>query len=460
MKSGVRNTAQRLLCNTRPGPVRGPSRWLVLLALYGTLTSTSLTADDWPHWMGPQRDNVWRETGLLDKFPAGGPKVVWRTPIAGGYAGPAVSQGKLVVQDYVTADNVKVDNFERQSFTGTERVLCLDEQTGKILWKHEYPVKYTVSYPSGPRCTPTFDGEHVYTLGTEGHLFCFKVATGEIVWSKDLVQEYNTKTALWGYASHPLIDGEKLICVVGGEGSHAVAFNKKTGKELWRSLSAPEQGYCPPVIVELGGLRQLLLPTPTALNAVDPETGKLYWTTPYEASNGSIIMTPVQSGNHIYLAGFSNKNLLVEVAADGRSIKEVVYRDLLRKGISPVNVQPFLIDDALYGFDQNGMLICMDLKSGERLWQTAKPFNSERPVGSGTAFIVKQGDRFWMFNELGELMIVRLSREGFEELDRVKVIDQTNTAFGREVVWSMPAFANKRAYIRNDAEIICVDLSK
>ncbi len=111
-------------------------------------------ADDWPQWMGPKRDNVWREDGILEKFPTGGPKVVWRTPIAGGYAGPAVSGGKVFVTDYVTAADVAIPNFYRKEFSGTERVLCLDQKTGKVQWKHEYPVKYTISYPAGPRCTP------------------------------------------------------------------------------------------------------------------------------------------------------------------------------------------------------------------------------------------------------------------------------------------------------------------
>ena len=186
-------------------------------------------AEDWPQWMGPGRDNVWRESGIVDKFPEGGPKILWSAPVAGGYAGPGVAAGRVVITDYVTADDVKVANFERKQFSGVERVLCLDEATGREVWKHEYPVQYTMSYPSGPRCTPILHAGKVYTLGGEGNLICFDLGRGEVIWQKDLVREYNTKTALWGYASHPLIDGQKLICLVGGEGSHVVAFDKDTG---------------------------------------------------------------------------------------------------------------------------------------------------------------------------------------------------------------------------------------
>lgn len=413
--------------------------------------------DDWPQWMGPQRDNVWRETGVLEKFPERGPTVLWRTPVAGGYAGPAVVDGRVFLMDYVTADDVKVDNFDRKSSTGTERVLCLDEQTGEVKWKHEYPVTYTISYPAGPRCTPTVDGGRVYALGAEGHLNCLDAATGEVIWSKDFCAEYKTKTALWGYASHPLVDGDNLICVVGGEGSHAVAFDKNTGEEKWRALSAPEQGYSPPTIVEAGGVRQLLLLRPNAVGAVNPETGAEYWSLPYEATSGSIIMSPVVSGNYLYVGGYNNKSLLLELAHD-KPAAEIVWRDRIASAISPVNVQPFADDGVLYGFDQKGVLRAVDLASGEKLWETAQPVN-ERPLYSGTALFVRNGDRTWMFVETGDLVVARMNRDGFEEVDRAHVIEPTNNAFGRDVVWSMPAFANRRAYIRNDEECVCVDLA-
>lgn len=437
------------------------TRQLFLSAFFSAvlLGTTSGHADDWPQWMGPQRDNVWRESGIIEKFPAGGPKVLWRTPIAGGYSGPAVAGGKVFITDYVTADNVKVDNFKREEFSGTERVLCLNEANGDVLWTHEYPVKYTVSYPAGPRCTPVVDGNKVYTLGTEGHLFCFDVQSGDVLWSKNFLQDYKTKTALWGYASHPLIDGDKLICIVGGEGSHAVAFNKVTGTEIWRTLSAPEQGYSPPTIIEHAGLRQLILLRPNAVSAVNPETGIEYWSVPYEATNGSVIMSPIQQDNLLYCAGYSNKNMLIEMAADGKGA-QVLWEELPKSAISPVNVQPIRVDGMVFGFDQSGMLYGMDLKSGDRVWGTATPLGSERPQGSGTAFIVRNGDNFWMFNELGELLITRLTPTGYTEIDRVRVIDQTNNAFGREVVWSMPAFANRRIYVRNDREIICLDVAR
>jgi outer membrane protein assembly factor BamB len=435
------------------------------LPLYVALIITSLPitsrADDWPQWMGSKRDNVWRETGLLEKFPAGGPRVVWRIPVGGGYAGPAVANGKLFVTDYVTDDNVKVDNFDRNESTGIERVWCLDEATGKEKWHHEYPVRYTMSYPAGPRCTPNVDGDKVYTLGGEGNLICFEIETGKVVWQKNLPKEYGTKTALWGYASHPLIDGNKLICLAGGDGTHVVAFDKNTGAEIWKSSSAPEQGYSPPTIIEAAGKRQLLLVRPSAFSSVDPENGREYWSVPYEATSGSVIMSPVRWGKNVYVGGYSNKSLLVSLGEDPSQV-EIEWRDKPQHGISPVNVQPFVSEGVMYGFDQNGRMYAVELPSGKRLWETTEPI-SKRPVYSGTAFIVRQGDsgdRYWMFTENGDIIIANLTPKGYEEIDRAHVIERTNNAFGREVVWCMPAFANKRMYVRNDSECICVDLAK
>lgn len=297
-------------------------------------------ADEWPHWMGPNRDNVWREDGLVDRFPKEGPKVLWRTPVENGYAGPSVAQGKVFVSDFASDANVKVDNFARKQFAGTERFFCLDEATGKVLWKTEHTVTYSISYPAGPRCTPAVDGDRVYFLGGEGNLSCIEIASGKVVWSKELKTEYKTTSALWGYAAHPLIDGNKLITLVGGEGSHVVAFDKLTGKEIWKSLTSKEQGYSPPTIIEAGGARQLILLRPDAVTAIDPETGREYWSIPYTATSGSIIMSPIKLGDYLYVAGYSSKSLLLKLDRSKPAANEE-WRDKTRAAFSPVNVQPF-----------------------------------------------------------------------------------------------------------------------
>lgn len=431
----------------------------MILGLVALLqVSERAIAEDWPNWMGPNRDNLWNIAKPPQSLPSGSLKAKWTAPVAGGYSGPAVVGNRIYVTDLVTKADAKVDNFGRKSFDGTERVLCFDANTGKAIWKHEYNVTYAISYPAGPRCTPVVDGGNVYTLGAEGDLFCFEAQTGKVVWSRKLKDDYKTNSALWGYAAHPLIDGDNLITLAGGDGSHTVCLNKKTGKEVWRFGTAPEQGYSPPSIITAGGVRQLILPNPTAINSVDPATGKLYWTLPYDASNGSIIMVPIQVGKYLFVAGYSDKNLLIELDATSPKAKEV-WRNVAKKALSPVNVQPMAIGDVVYGMDQSGEMIAFKVDTGERLWETSKPIG-RRPLGSGTAFLVRSGDLFYLFNELGELVVAKMNPQGYEEISREKIIEQTNNAFGREVVWCPPAFANGCIYVRNDEKLICVPLTK
>ncbi|MCU0703696.1 MAG: PQQ-like beta-propeller repeat protein [Fimbriiglobus sp.] len=433
------------------------------LALAASLIAAPFAvADDWPHWMGPKRDNVWYETGIVEKFPQGGPKKVWTFPVAGGYSGPAVAAGKVFVTDYQkqTGDTDE-GNFQRKETSGKEGVYCLDAKTGKKVWEHHYDVKYAISYPVGPRCTPTVDGDRVYTLGAEGKLICFQAADGKVLWEKDLKAEYKTKSPLWGYSAHPLIDGDKLITLAGGEGSHVVAFDKKTGKEIWKAETDSDPngfGYVPPSIITAGGKRQLILVGPGSLKGLDPDTGKRYWKQDYKADSGSVIMTPIVSGDYLYFGGYRSKNILLKLATD-KPDATTEWRDKKGMGVHAVNVQPFLHDGLIYGFDESGKLFAVELPSGKRVWESTDVIGYAK--GSDTAFIIKNGDRFFFFTETGDLVIGKLDKAGFTELDRAKgLIELTQTAFGRKVVWCQPAFADKKMFVRNDKELVCFDLAK
>lgn len=434
----------------------------VLLAVAGSVgLAGAAGAADWPQWMGPNRDNVWAEDGIVDTLPKDGPKVVWRAPVTVGYAGPAVALGKVFCQEYKSGTDLGEDNFKRKEATGTETIFALDQATGKRAWEHSYPVRYTISYPAGPRCTPTVAGTKVYFLGAEGLLTACDAATGKVAWQKDLKAAYKTKSALWGYAAHPLVDGQKLITLAGGTGSHIVALDKDTGDEIWKSQTQPEQGYSPPLLTTAAGVRQLIVPGPAAVRGLDPDTGKQLWTTPYEATSNSIIMTPVRVGDYVFVGGFRNKSLLLKLTADKPGV-EVVSKDAAGKFISPVNVQPFAVDGAVYGVDGDGALTGFEPPSGDRLFTTAAPFAGDKPEPTASAFFVRQGaaGRVWAFTDKGDLVLGKLSKTGFEELGRSHLLDPTGSAFGRKIVWSVPAFADRKVYARNDKELVAFDLAK
>jgi outer membrane protein assembly factor BamB len=168
-------------------------------------------------------------------------------------------------------------------------------------------------------------------------------------------------------------------------------------------------------------------------------------------------MTPVLSGEHLFVGGYNAKSTLLKLTADKPGV-EVVWQNKKDHGMSPINVQPFLIDKVLYGYDDNGKMYAVELPSGKRLWESLGPVGTETK-GSETAFMVKNGDRFFFFADTGHIVIGKLTPKGYEEISRAKVLDQTNAAFGRKVVWCAPAYADKKAFIRNDKEIICVDLA-
>lgn len=217
--------------------------WARLAGLLIAMThAAAARADDWPQWLGPQRDGVWRETGIVETLPAEGLRHRWRTEIGAGYAGPAVANNRVFVLDCNLPPGItNVAHAPEQGgeIPGTERVLCFDEADGRLLWKIEYVVTYTVSYAAEPRATPPIDGDRVYALGAEGHFHCLAVMDGRKIWSRELTKDFAIKTPMWGFAGHTLIDGDRLICLVGGPGSVAVAFDKHTGRKLWRALDAP-----------------------------------------------------------------------------------------------------------------------------------------------------------------------------------------------------------------------------
>jgi len=431
------------------------------LVLTGLFIASAARADDWPQWMGPNRNDIWAETGILEKFPKDGPKVLWRKPVAGGYSGPAVANGKVYVTDYVTDGDVKKEVFDRTNFKGKERIQCFDAVKGDLIWKHEYPCNYTVSYPIGPRATPTIADGKVYMLGTEGDLLCLDADKGGVIWQKDFKKDYGAKTPIWGFCGHPLVDGKKVVVIVGGENSCVVAFNKDDGKEIWKALNAEQPGYSSPIIVNAGGTRQLLVWHATSINSLNPETGAKYWAVPLSAEYKMSIMAPQQSGDYLFTSGINDKSVLLKLASDKPAVTEV-WRGKKSNSVYPVNMTPLIDKGTIYGVNQPGQMVAVDMMSADRKWETTDPvtgINSKR-ADSATAYLVKNGDRFFIFNEKGELVIAKLTPEKYEEIDRAKLLTPTSVAFGRDVAWSHPAFANKCIFARNDKEIICVSLAK
>ena len=436
------------------------------------LPTSLVSADDWPQWLGPGRDGVWAEDGIVESLPDDGPPLIWKAEIGSGYSGPAVAQGRVIVLDRIAApqtgeeeylhegDVPQNSNFVRRRLPGRERVVCLNEADGSVLWTHEYDCPYSTAttYAIGPRATATIADELVYTVGAEGDLYCLRLSDGSVVWSKNYREDYGVSVPVWGIASPPLVDDNRLICTVGGQDSTCVAFDRKTGEQLWQSMSAREPGYSAPVIRNIGGHRQLLCWDSSNLSALSPETGEVIWQVPFESTFAMSVATPQVEGQRVFVMCFNGKSAMVEVAEDGQSAK-LVWSGRRTSGIDGVHNTPQIVNGHVYGCGNGGRYICADLLTGRRLWFTFDAVSAARPIPWGNVFTVRNADQFFLSNDKGELIIAKLTPQGFTEVSKAKLIEPTHNIGSRTLVWSHPAFANRRIYLRNDKEIRCYSLA-
>ena len=436
------------------------------LVAAGICATATVAAEDWKQWRGAGRLGVWHETGIVDEFPDSGLKVKWRTPIRNGFSGPAVADGRVFVTDWV-------EDPESRTIDGTERALALDEQTGEELWSYSWGATYRAlmaSYAAGPMATPTVDEERVYILGATGLLWCLNVETGAVVWHRNFLAEYDASLPPWGTPAAPLVDGEKLITIVGGEpDALVVAFDKRTGAELWRALQVTGGSSSPPIIYEAGGVRQLIIWHTAALASLNPETGEKYWEEPWESGSSMNVITPLKVDNYLLVSEFYNGSLMMQLGTDGPTAR-MIWKGSSRSempnetdGLHTVITPPVIIDDYLYGVGSYGELRGLDARTGERLWMSGEMTPQAR---WGGAFIVRHGDRYFVNNDDGDLIIAQFTPTGYVEIDRTELITATTSAgYGprkrhdRMVNWAHPAYANRHIVHRNAEEIVRASLA-
>jgi outer membrane protein assembly factor BamB len=434
---------------------------ILRFSMVALFASSVAFAEDWPEWRGRGRTGVWNETAILTTFPATGLKVNWRTPIRNGFSGPAVAAGRVFVTDFA----------KQQGNRGVERVLCFDENTGKTLWTREWGADYIglmETYATGPRATPTVDQDRVYVLGSKGKLLCLEVRTGSVLWEKDYQKDYQTEVPVWGMTAAPLVEGDLLICLVGGQpNAKVVAFDKSTGKEIWRSLSSDsEPGYSPPFAITLGGKRQIIIWHPQAVSALEVRSGKVLWEVPFKVDTSLSVATPVLSGLHLLVSSFYNGSMLLkldesspraELVWKGRSKSEIDT-----DGLHPLISTPVILGESVYGICSYGQFRCLDLRTGSRVWETLEV--TKEKARWATGFLVRNGDRFFINNDRGELIIAKLSPQGYQEIGRTALIKPTASPGNRRelgaVNWSHPAYANRQILARNDEEILSASLAE
>ncbi len=248
----------------------------------------------------------------------------------------------------------------------------------------------------------------------------------------------------------------------------AVAFHKDTGKELWRALGAAEPGYCPPVIYTLAGVRQLIIWHPESVNSLNPETGEVYWTQPFKIQSGLSVPMPRElPGDRLFITAFYNGPMMLKIEHGEKPKASLLWKgksnsEVRTDGLHSIMPTPFIMDGHIYGICSHGQLRCLKAETGERVWESMKATEAGRMARWANAFLVQheESKNFFIFNEKGNLIIARLSPTGYEELGKCKLLEPTQVANGRDIVWTHPAFAYRCIFVRNDKEIVCYSLAK
>lgn len=432
-----------------PGPVFGA---LLVLA-------TAVCAADWPEWRGAGRQGIWTETGIIKRIPSDGLKTKWRVPIRAGYSGPAVAGGCVFL----------LDHARTTSSRASERVICLDERTGKALWAREWSTDYRgLDYPNGPRATPTVDGDRVYVLGAMGDLRCLRTANGSEVWSSNFVRDFGATIPGWGMSNAPLVVGSKLIAITAGKGNaKVVAFDKYSGRQVWRALSSDdsEPGYSQPILIS-DERPQIVVWHTTALESLDPETGTLLWSQPFRITMNTPIATPTWSAPHLLISGFFDGARMMELGPTGQArlawASQQGGNEIKSDKLNALMSQPIIEGDYVYGICSYGQLRCLRRTTGERVWETQAV--TVEKARNASAWMIRNQGRVIILNDRGELILAKLAPSGYLEIGRTKVIRPTSAPGARReleaVVWSHPAFANRHVIVRNDEEVIRVSLDE
>jgi formylglycine-generating enzyme required for sulfatase activity/outer membrane protein assembly factor BamB len=391
--------------------------------------------EDWPRWRGPRGDGTWHGPRLPDHWPQGGPRRLWRQPVGGGHAGMVVAGARVYVTDHQKTPQER------------ERVLCFDAATGRPAWSFDYPVHYgSLEYANGPRATPTVADGRVYTLGALGHLRCLDAATGKLVWSADLLRDYRARLPLWGFAASPLVFEGLLLVHAGAEPNGCLlALDRRTGKEVWRNLP-DAAGYATPLLIESHGRAQLVCWTPTNVRGLEPGTGKLLWTVPFEVTYGTAIATPVFAEGVVLVSGYWEGAKGIRLGGDGAAA--VVWEN--RRDLRALMSQPLCRGGYAYLLDKRSGLTCLALKTGKKVWDDGNRMTPKGRNPQATLVWLGDGDRALVLNSDGDLILARLNPGGYHEQARAHIIGPT---------WAHPAYAGGCVYARNDSEVVCVLLT-
>ena len=384
----------------------------------------SLFSQEWFQWLGPYRNGISPDEGLIKSWSGNGPEIVWKDSIGDGFSSVTVTDGKA---------------FCGWSEGEDEYLYCLDALTGKVVWNYRIGPLYRDDWGDGPRSSPVVDNEMVYIAGSYGNLHAVNRLTGEGIWNHDLVKEYGSLIPQWGYSCSPLIEQNMLLVDVGGTKNHAfMAFDKYSGKVIWNTYT-DTLAWASPIIADIQGQRQILFYNLNGLHSLSSENGELLWQYRQRASN---IPTPmfIPPDKVFISCSYNVGSTLLQIEKSDSSFKvNTIWKNKIMQNHFNSSV---LVGDYLYGFD-NAFLKCIDFKTGAQKWQK---------VGLGKGSLIYADSMLIVLSERGKLLLVKADPEKYIEMADFQALH------GR--CWTSPSLTNGHLFLRSREEIVCINLNK
>ena len=465
-----------------------------LLVALRLTTGTGFAADtsfDWPRFLGPTADNHSAETGLLDRWSSNGPPIVWHKPVGAGYSAPSIRDGLLVLHHRVKTEEV---------------VEAMEAATGKPLWRHGYPSQFIdpFGYNNGPRCTPLLTSNRCYTFGAEGRLVCLDLKSGKLVWERDTAREWEIPPAFFGVGSTPLLEGDRLMVMVGGQtNAGVVALDAATGRTLWESVGKKnwdgvtttgwraenayrwtgvekQASYSSPVAATIHGRRHIFCLMRQGLVSLNPTNGGVNFSRWFQSmANDSVnAMCPVVQDDTVLISAayYRVGGVLLRVKPDGKSFEEVwrIPRSsgerLPEGGFREPTLElhwstPVLHNGFLYAFsgrnEPDATFRCVELKTGAVKWSRDERWRGHPPRGAkaqpdvfGRGSAIFADGKLITLGEGGLLGLVKPSPEKLEEISRFQVPSLSFPC------WAAPVLSDKRLFLRSEDRLVCYGLGR
>ena len=445
---------------------------LAVFSFVALLSCSVVGGADWPQLLGPTANGVSRETGLLERWPPNGPPLLWEKPIGSGYGAPAVRGNVLVLHHRLGAEEI---------------VAAFAADSGQPLWQYAYPSQFTdpFGYNNGPRASPLLSLNHCYTFGAAGKLLCLDLETGRLVWQRDTAKDWNVPEAFFGVGSSPILEGDRLLVMVGGQtNSGMVAFAATTGKVLWESVglsnwqgqpklgwpgdapvvwsgSDKQASYATPVAATVHGQRQVFCLMRQGLVSLDPQSGAVNFSRWFRARVEESVnaANPVVVNDQVLISSAYYKlgTVLLRVQGDSRSCAEVWRNTNLEAHWTT----PIYHDGYLYAFsgrnEPDARFRCLEFATGKLVWDRNEGWpahSAAQPTVYGRGSFILADGKLIVLGEGGLLGLFKLNSRRDEELSRFQVPQLHYPC------WAAPVLAGKRLYLRSEDRLVCLNLAR